>query len=211
MPQILAAHKVAQLRRPLIGVGAGLPQIGGLAGRSKSHAERLFDYPTVGALKPVDATKALEQPVADLQVACDSAALDRLVEVTRGDRYFLQHRGYDVGNPAVRSPITLDDVTVATQQAIGALDESFFRVRFDRCMPPEKRYMRALADLGEGPKRSGDVAERLSLKVTRIGPTRSKLITKGMIYSRRHGETAFTVTLCDGCMPRAQPADDWKR
>jgi len=208
---IMAAHKVTQLKLPVVVVGAGLPQIVGLAGQSKSYAERLFDYPTVGALNAADARKALEQPAADMQVAYDPAALDRMVTVTRGYPYFLQQWGYEVWNLARQSPITLDDVQVATPQAIAALDESFFRVRFDRCTPSEKRYMRALADLGEGSKRSGDVADRLGVKVTSIGPTRSKLISKGMIYSPQHGETAFTVPLFDDYMRRAMPGEDWKR
>ncbi len=207
---IMAAHKVAQQQLPVVVVGAGLPQIVGLAGASKSYAERLFDFPRVGALGPADARSALEQPAAAMQVAYHADALAHIVEVTRGYPYFLQQWGYEVWNVAAASPITLADVKQATTQAIAALDESFFRVRFDRCTPSEKRYMRALADLGEGPKRSGDVADRLQVKVTSIGPTRSKLITKGMIYSPQHGETAFTVPLFDDFMRRTMPGDDWR-
>lgn len=208
---IMATHRASQKQLPVIVVGAGLPQIVGLAGESKSYAERLFDYPKIGALDAPDARRALAQPAADMQVVYDDAALDRIVTVTRGYPYFLQQWGYEVWNVAAASPITLADVDQATAHAIAALDESFFRVRFDRCTPSEKRYMRALADLGEGSKRSGDVAERLGVKVTSIGPTRSKLITKGMIYSPQHGETAFTVPLFDDFMRRAMPGDDWKR
>ncbi len=208
---IMATHKVTQMNLPLIVVGAGLPQILGLAGQSKSYAERLFDYPKVGALLPADAKRALTQPALDMGVAYDDDALDRLVAVTRGYPYFLQQWGYEVWNIAARSPITLADVDRATTQAIAALDESFFRVRFERCTPAERRYMRALADLGEGPKRSGDVADRLGVKVTSIGPTRSKLITKGMVYSPQHGETAFTVPLFDEYMCRVMPGTDWMR
>jgi hypothetical protein len=207
---IMATHKVTQMSLPLIVVGAGLPQILGLAGQSKSYAERLFDYPKVGALLPSDAKRALAQPALAMGVAYEEEALDRLVAVTRGYPYFLQQWGYEVWNLAARSPITLADVEQATTQAIAALDESFFRVRFERCTPAERRYMRALADLGEGPKRSGDVAERLGVKVTSIGPTRSKLITKGMVYSPQHGETAFTVPFFDEYMRRVMPGDDWR-
>ncbi len=208
---IMATHKVSQLQLPLIVVGAGLPQIVGLAGQSKSYAERLFDYPRVGALAENDARQALSQPAADMGVQFEPEALQQLVAVTRGYPYFLQQWGYEVWNVADSNLITCRDVDQATRHAIAALDESFFRVRFDRCTPSEKRYMRALADLGEGPKRSGDVADRLGVKVTSIGPTRAKLITKGMVYSPQHGETAFTVPLFDDFMRRAMPGDDWKR
>ncbi len=208
---IMAVHRVSQQNLPLIVVGAGLPQILGLAGESKSYAERLFDYPRVGALDTDDAISAIETPARDMGVTYERAALERIVAVTRGYPYFLQQWGYEVWNLAVAAPITLDDVERATNVAIAALDEGFFRVRFDRCTPSEKRYMRALADLGEGVKRSGDVAERLGVKVTSIGPTRSKLITKGMIYSPQHGETAFTVPLFDEYMRRVMPGDDWRK
>jgi hypothetical protein len=208
---IMAAHRAAQAQLPIVVVGAGLPQIVGLAGQSKSYAERLFDFPSVGPLAPHDARRALAQPAADMGVAFEPQALDRLVAVTRGYPYFLQQWGYEVWNLAASSPIRVDDVDGATVKAIAALDESFFRVRFDRCTPAERRYMRALADLGEGPKASGDVADRLGVKVTSIGPTRAKLIAKGMIYSPQHGQTAFTVPLFDDFMRRAMPCDDWKR
>ena len=167
---IMAVHKVSQMNLPLIVVGAGLPQILGLAGQSKSYAERLFDYPKVGALNYEDAKQALVRPAKAIDVTYDEDAVARIISVTKGYPYFLQQWGYEVWNLAQSSPIKLDDVERATNAAISALDESFFRVRFDRCTPSEKRYMRALADLGEGTKRSGDVADRLGLKVTSIGP-----------------------------------------
>ncbi|ADU99414.1 AAA family ATPase [Alicycliphilus denitrificans] len=208
---IMAVHKVSQMNLPIVVVGAGLPQILGLAGESKSYAERLFDYPKVGALSKEDAVLAIETPAKNMEVFYDTEALNRLVAVTKGYPYFLQQWGYEVWNIAESSPITLDDVDQATEAAIAALDESFFRVRFDRCTPSEKRYMRALAELGEGSKRSGDIADCLGVKVTSIGPTRSKLITKGMIYSPQHGETAFTVPLFDEYMRRVMPGNDWRK
>lgn len=208
---IMALHKVAQLNLPFIVVGAGLPQILGLAGESKSYAERLFDYPTVGPLNDEDAEQALVRPARDMNVLYEKDAIAKIITVTKGYPYFLQQWGYEVWNIAKKSPITLADVERATSEAISALDESFFRVRFDRCTPSEKRYMRALADLGEGAKRSGDIADRLGVKVTSVGPTRSKLIAKGMIYSPQHGETAFTVPLFDDYMRRTMPGNDWKR
>ena len=93
---------------------------------------------------------------------------------------------------------------------IAALDESFFRVRFDRLTPGEKRYLRAMAEIGPGPHRSGDIAEQLKRKVTSLGPTRSSLIGKGMVWSPSHGDTAFTVPLFDEFMRRIIPGSDWK-
>ena len=205
---IMAVHRVSQRQLPLVLVGAGLPQLVGLAGRSKSYAERLFRYPAVGPLSREDAKAALQGPVDQQGVSFTEEALEELVRVTHGYPYFLQEWGYQAWNLAAGSPIGLDIVTKTTAVAIQKLDESFFRVRFDRLTPREKDYMRALAHLGPGPHRSGDIADALGMKVQSIAPLRSGLIRKGMIYSPAHGDTAFTVPLFDEFMLRTIP--DWK-
>lgn len=208
---ITALHRTAQRRLPVILVGAGLPQLRGLTGRAKSYAERLFDFPEIGPLSPAAAKLAIAKPAMDQGVAVTPEALDLIVEETRGYPYFVQEWGKHSWDAADASPITRDDVDDASTAAIAALDESFFRVRFDRLTPIERRYLRAMAELGPGPHRSGDIAEELNRKVTSLGPTRSQLIAKGMIWSPHHGDTAFTVPLFDEFMHRIMPGDDWRK
>ncbi len=207
---ITALHRTAQRSLPVILVGAGLPQLPGLTGRAKSYAERLFDFPEVGPLPPPAARLAIAKPLRDQGVEITPEALELIVEATRGYAYFVQEWGKHSWETAAGSPITRDDVEQASTTAVAALDESFFRVRFDRLTPVEKRYLRAMADLGPGPHRSGDIAERLERRVTSLGPTRSQLIAKGMIWSPHHGDTAFTVPLFDEFMRRIMPGDDWR-
>ncbi|MEQ1951318.1 ATP-binding protein [Mesorhizobium sp. CN2-181] len=202
---IMAIHRVNQRQLPIALVAAGLPQTLALAGNSKSYAERLFRYPEVGALDDDAARRALREPARSEGADFTEQAIDRILEVTKRYPYFLQQWGYDSWNVAPRTPISAEDVDHATEHAIGELDQSFFKVRFDRCTPAEKRYMRALASLGPGTQRSGDVAESLGVKVTSLGPVRNSLIRKGMIYSPAHGDTAFTVPLFDEFMIRAMP------
>jgi hypothetical protein len=202
---IMAIHKLNQNKLPFLLIGAGLPQILALAGESKSYAERLFKYPHVGALEPVDARAALENPAREESASYATEALDEILRVTERYPYFLQQWGHDAWNAASGPEIEKPDVEKATVTALQTLDESFFKVRFDRCTPSEKRYMRALAELGPGLHRSGDIAEKLGVAVTSVAPTRSKLIRKGMIYSPSHGGTAFTVPLFDAFMRRAIP------
>ena len=205
---IMAIHRVSQRQLPLVLVGAGLPQLVGLAGRSKSYAERLFTYPDVGPLAPDDAKEALRGPVRAQGADFTDAALDELVAVTRGYPYYLQEWGYQAWNLAPASLIDSEVIKRATEAAIKKLDGSFFRVRFDRLTPREKDYLRALADRGHGAHRSGDIADALGVKVQSVAPLRSGLIRKGMIYSPAHGDTAFTVPLFDEFMRRTMP--DWK-
>ncbi len=207
---ITALHRAAQRRLPITLVGAGLPQLRGRMGYAKSYAERLFDFPRVGPLSKEDARRALVKPAAEEGVEIQPDALDRIVEETQGYPYFIQEWGKHTWDEAEASPITVEDVAGASRQAIAALDESFFRVRFDRLTPTEKRYLRAMAELGPGPHRSGDVSEVLGRKVTSLGPTRNQLISKGMIWSPSHGDTAFTVPLFDEFMCRIMPGDDWR-
>lgn len=207
---ITAMHGTAQHRLPVMLVGAGLPQLTGRMGRAKSYAERLFDFPEVGPLSGEAATLAIRKPAKDQGVDYEDSALDQILQKTRGYPYFLQEWGKNVWNTASDSPITCADVEAASESAIAALDESFFRVRFDRLTPSEKRYLRAMAELGPGPHRSGDIADMLGRDVTSLGPTRSQLIAKGMIWSPSHGDTAFTVPLFDQFMCRIMPSDDWR-
>ena len=206
---ITALHRTAQLQLPVVLIGAGLPQLPGQFGKAKSYAERLFDFVTIGPLSPEDAEVALVAPARREGVEFDSDALSRIVERTQGYPYFLQEWGLRCWDVASESPITLEDVETATEIVIATLDESFFRVRFDRLTPSEKRYLRAMAELGPGPHRSGDIARVLAKEVQSVAPTRSKLIKKGMVWSPSHGDTAFTVPVFDEFMRRIMPGDDW--
>lgn len=207
---ITSLHRCAQRQVPVMLVGAGLPQLPGRMGRAKSYAERLFDFPFVGPLDPDAARAALEVPARELEVMYEPAAIDLILQATECYPYFLQEWGKHAWDTASASPITQRDVETASIEATAALDESFFRVRFDRLTPSEKRYLRAMAELGRGPHRSGDIANALERKVTALGPTRNQLISKGMIWSPSHGDTAFTVPMFDAFMRRIMPGEDWR-
>ncbi|TXL74085.1 ATP-binding protein [Vineibacter terrae] len=202
---IHALHRCAQSQLPVALFGAGLPQLRGRMGEAKSYAERLFEFPQVGALDDPAARRALNVPANARGVFYEEAALADILRQTHGYPYFLQEWGKHAWTAAARTPITLADARTATSTALAELDASFFRVRFDRLTPAEKRYLRAMAELGAGPHRSGDIADMLGKKVTTLGPTRAALINKGMIYSPAHGDTAFSVPLFDGFMRRVMP------
>ena len=202
---IIALHRVAQRRLPVTMVAAGLPQVRARMGRAKSYAERLFDFPEIGALSDADARLAIAKPASDEGVEIQPAALDQIAARTQGYPYFLQEWGKHVWDVATASPISGSDVQLASRQAVAGLDESFFRVRFDRLVPRERAYLRAMAQLGPGPHRSGDIARVIGRPVTAVAPTRSQLIGKGMIWSPGHGDTAFTVPLFDEFMRRIMP------
>jgi hypothetical protein len=202
---ITAIHRTTQQDLPVVLVGAGLPQLPGLAGDAKSYAERLFEFPLIGSLEADDARAAIQVPAADRGVEFTDDAVDAIIGLAHGFPYFLQEWGYHVWNAAEGSPVELDLVDRVTPSVVRHLDENFFLVRFDRLTPAEKKYLRAMAELGPGPHRSGDIAGQLGVKVESVAPRRSGLISKGMVYSPAHGDTAFTVPLFDEFLRREMP------
>lgn len=206
---ISALHRCAQEQLPVMVVGAGLPQLLGRAGNAKSYAERLFDFPFIGPLDTHEASNAIVKPAEEEGVEIDQDGVDLILQNTNGYPYFLQEWGKQAWDVADQSPITKRDVEAATTVAVAALDESFFKVRFDRLTPKEKVYLRAMAELGKGPHRSGDIADIIGRSVQSQAPVRDALITKGMIWSPNHGDTAFTVPLFDEFMKRIIPVPSW--
>jgi hypothetical protein len=202
---ITAIHRTTQQDLPVVLVGAGLPQLPGITGDAKSYAERLFEFPLIGSLHHDDARAAIQVPAAETGVEYTTEALDAIVARAQGYPYFLQEWGYHVWNAGETSPITAEVVEGVTPSVTHHLDTNFFLVRFDRLTPAEKKYLRAMAKLGPGPHRSGDIAAMLGVKVESVAPRRGALINKGMIYSPAHGDTAFTVPLFDEFLRRAIP------
>lgn len=208
---ITVMHRMSQRALPVLLVGAGLPQLRGRMGEAKSYSERLFEFPEIGALSPPDAGAALIKPAEENGVTYTEEAIYTILDHTKGYPYFIQEWGSHSWNIALKSPIGYADVDKASATVIAAMDEGFFRVRFDRMTPTEKKYLRAMAELGPGPHRSGDIADVLERSVQSMAPVRSSIITKGMVWSPSHGDTAFTVPLFDEFMRRIMPGDEWKR
>ena len=202
---ITAFHRIAQMQLPVALVGAGLPQIVARAGEVRSYAERLFSFADIGPLDEGSAALALEAPVRPHGVLYDRAAVDEIIRRTRRYPYFLQEWGKHCWESADSSPITVGDVETATVGAIADLDATFFRVRLERLTPAQKRYLRAMAELGPGPHRSGQIAGVLDKAVTSVAPTRAQIVEKGMIWSPAHGDNAFTVPLFDEYLRRTMP------
>ena len=201
----MAVHRVDQKKLPVLIVGAGLPLLVKLTGDAKSYAERLFEYPRIGALSPEDVRIALAGPIEESGVRINADAVDLIMEETLGYPYFVQEWGYQVWNAARKSPITRVDVEKCSKIAIQRLDQNFFHSRYERLSDPQKIYLRAMAELGPSPQKSGDVAKLIGKKTSQLGPTRDGLIQNGMIYSPKYGYATFTVPLFDEFMKRTEP------
>jgi hypothetical protein len=202
---VVACHEIAQRSLPLMFIGAGLPQIAALAGNAKSYAERLFTYPQMGPLEPAAAQAALVHPAEHEGIEFQESAVSEILRATQGYPYFLQEWGFHVWNAAPKSPIRAADVERVTPEIIAHLDANFFRVRFDRLTTLQQKYLRAMAELGPGPHKTGEIATTLGVETATVSQIRQQLIDKGMIWSQRYGETSFTVPLFDSFMKRQMP------
>ena len=194
---IAALHKTVQRQLPITLVGAGLPQLPRLAGEAKSYAERLFKFPTIGRLAREEAARALVQPAKELGVVYEDEAVAAILGYTEGYPYFIQEYGNVLWDLTERPPIAVSDAETAKEAVEAKLDSSFFRVRVERTTELELRYMRAMAELGSDPQPAKDVAGLLGRTSEQLGPTRSRLIDKGLLYTPGHGLAAFTVPQFD--------------
>lgn len=200
---ISALHRATQRSLPITVAAAGLPQIPRLTGEARSYAERLFTFPTIGNLGDEAAAAALTEPARQQDVEFASNAVARAIEWTAGYPFFIQQLGKHAWNAAGKSPITLEDVDAAIPIAQEALDASLYEVRVQRATPAERRYMRAMAELGGGPYRSGAVAGKLGQSSAALSQLRDRLIGKGLIYATEdYGYIEFSVPRFDEFMRR---------
>lgn len=191
---VSALHRATQKGLPITLAAAGLPQIPGLSGEARSYAERLFSFPTIGRLQGAEAEAALLEPARKRDVAYEPDAVGRTLEWTAGYPFYIQQLGKHAWNTATTSPITLADVEAAIPSAVAALDSSLYRVRIQRASPAERTYLRAMAELGDGPYRSGDVAKALGRPTSAFSSLRQDLIDKGLVYATAdYGHIDFSV------------------
>jgi AAA ATPase-like protein len=204
---IAALHKSVQRQLPITLVGAGLPQLPRLAGEAKSYAERLFKFPRIGELANDEAARALTEPAERQNVSFTEEAVEAVISYTEGYPYFIQEYGNVTWDATAESPIGIDDTAAAKDAVEAKLDGSFFRVRAERTTELELRYLRAMAELGPEPQQARDVAELLGRRSEQLGPTRSRLIEKGLLYTPGHGLAAFTVPQFNAFLRRSYAFD----
>jgi len=203
---ISALHRATQKNMPITVAAAGLPQIPRLTGEARSYAERLFIFPVIASLSQKDARAALVEPARNQQVDYEEDAVGSALDWTGGYPFYIQQLGKHAWNLAAKSPITREDVEAAMPIAQAALDTSIYEVRVQRATDRERRYMRAMAELGKGPYRSGDVAGKLGYKTSEVSVLRQRLLDKGLVYATEdYGHVDFTVPRFDEFMRRYMP------
>lgn len=199
---IAASHRISQKGLPVVFVCAGLPQIAALTGDARSYAERLFEFIPITTLEAESAAEAFTGPSLERGVEFTKEVIEDVISITEGYPYFLQEFGKHIWNAARSSPISTDDALDGKAVAVDSLDQSFFKVRIDRATKAEREFMKAMASLGKGPYKMGDVAKKRGVEINSISPVRATLISKGFVYSPAHGLIEFSVPQFDDFIRR---------
>jgi hypothetical protein len=176
-------------------------------GEATSVAESRIEWVEIGALLAEETFRALEEPVEALGISFEPEALVELYRQTHGIPYFVQEWGFQSWNRAPSTPVTLLTVRQSAAFAIQRLDSGFYGLSYERLSPGERRYLRVMAEADDGATRTGEIADRLGVKITSLGPLRATLMRKGMIYSPAHGELAFTAPLYAEFLRRVMPEE----
>jgi AAA ATPase-like protein len=202
----MAFHKVAQQRLPVAMVAAGLPALPTQLRSAKPYAERLFEYFPLGRLSEGAARSALVTPATRIGASYEAGAAELILDAADGYAYFIQECGRVIWEEAGFSPITRAAVDAALPVAREILDEEFFDNRVEGATKEERRYMAAMADLGDGAQHTGQITERAGYKKrTSSGKARQELIRKSLIYSPEYGKVDFTVPHFGDFMRRRYP------
>jgi hypothetical protein len=201
---ILTMHKAQQIVAPIALVGAGLPTLPMNAGKAKSYAERLFLYPDIDRLNKQEAQAAISMPAEQAGASFTQEALDAIFNETLGYPYFLQTWAYNLWNSSPAPKITLQDVMRAKPHIQAGLDNSFFRVRYDRLTPREKIFMHAMAQCDNNECTLAEVAMQMQSTSSSISRIREQLVRKGMLFSPLHGSIRYTVPLFKEFLLRVQ-------
>lgn len=206
---IAALHRSNQLGYPIMIVGAGLPKIYKMLSEEKSYSERLFIYKEIGSLSVEQSKKAIEIPAEQFEVSYTPEAVEKIISITKGYPFFIQQMCQIVYQNTDSKMIDTCNVEAVLDEFFEAMDNGFFKVRYERCAESDKKFVFAMVRCGELPCTISNVAQNLNKDVTAISTTRAQLINKGIIYPIRYKELDFTVPEFSGFIQRLDEYRMW--
>lgn len=206
---IAALHRSNQLGLPIMVIAAGLPRIYKMLSDAKSYVERLFDYTEIGSLSKEQSKKAIIEPAKRFGVSYSEEAIDLILNVSKGYPFFIQQLCKIVYQENSEDTIKIGTVERALPIYYEALDQGFFRVRYERCSESDKKFVFAMVSCGELPCTISNIAAQLNKTTQSISPARGQLINKGIIYPVRYSELDFTVPEFSGYIERLGEYQEW--
>lgn len=208
---IAALHRANQLGYPVMLVGAGLPKIYSMLSEAKSYSERLFNYKEIGSLDMDQCRDAICKPAKKLDVSYDEAAVEKIIDITKGYPFFVQQLCQIVFQKKKGNMIDISDVKDSISEFFDILDSGFFKVRYERCTESDKKFIFAMVACNKLPCTISNVAMIMNRQVKSISTARAQLINKGIIYAVKYKELDFTVPEFSGFIKRLPDYEEWKQ
>lgn len=208
---IAALHRANQLGYPVMLVGAGLPKIYSMLSEAKSYSERLFNYKEIGSLDMDQCRDAICKPAKKLDVSYDEAAVEKIIDITKGYPFFVQQLCQIVFQNKKGNMIDISDVKDSISEFFDILDSGFFKVRYERCTESDKKFIFAMVACNKLPCTISNVAMIMNRQVKSISTARAQLINKGIIYAVKYKELDFTVPEFSGFIKRLPDYEEWKQ
>ena len=203
---IVSLHHAAQELLPLYLIGSGLPTVRGLVARSKTYAERMFNYEEIGALDESASADAIRKPLRAMNVDIEDKALSAIFKMSGGYPFFLQECGYQVWQTIEKPLVTVKDVRTVADVIFERLDRNFFAVRLDRISELERVFLRVMADVpGPETKPLAAIARGMGRSANSLSMLRQSLIRKGVLFSGEVGTVSYTVPMFGAYMRRILP------
>ena len=208
---IAALHRANQLGYPVMLVGAGLPKIYSMLSEAKSYSERLFNYKEIGSLDMDQCRDAICKPAKKLDVSYDEAAVEKIIDITKGYPFFVQQLCQIVFQKKKGNRIDISDVKDSISEFFDILDSGFFKVRYERCTESDKKFIFAMVACNKLPCTISNVAMIMNRQVKSISTARAQLINKGIIYVVKYKELDFTVPEFSGFIKRLPDYEEWRQ
>ena len=208
---IAALHRANQLGYPVMLVGAGLPKIYSMLSEAKSYSERLFNYKEIGSLDMDQCRDAICKPAKKLDVSYDEAAVEKIIDITKGYPFFVQQLCQIVFQKKKGNMIDISDVKDSISEFFDILDSGFFKVRYERCTESDKKFIFAMVACNKLPCTILNVAMIMNRQVKSISTARAQLINKGIICAVKYKELDFTVPEFSGFIKRLPDYEEWRQ
>jgi hypothetical protein len=189
-----ATSAVQQKSLPLMLMLCGLPPVVDNLSRSKSYSERMFATLELSNLRPPEDRAALVDPAVRLDRRYADDVIEAVMQDTGGYPFFIQVYGDSLWAGSAGATITMADFNRLRPRILATLDAGFFRARYVRASPNERKLMRHIAAIGESAS-SEQLHMASGLKNNEIQPTVSALIQKGLVYRPERAHLAFTAPM----------------
>ena len=149
----------------------------------------------IAAVNDVATIEALRLPAQQVGVRWTQAALEQAIELTKGYPHEVQLLGeaaWNAARPESGGTISVGHVRQGQEIAERRMDQ-LFAARMAKTTAEQRRFLAAMASLGDGPITRRNIADTLGVTTEALSRPRQELIDRGLIEPAGHGQLRYTV------------------